>query len=89
MRDTLLFYVLFESVPIPICCAELSIFYSLGSSFSSARVLCSKPPTGGPHESSFLSWEAAFPLVRVKALERSPSDHNPLLVDSGDVTPDL
>lgn len=30
------------------------------------------------------SWEAAFPLVNVKALERLPSDHNPLLLDSGD-----
>jgi hypothetical protein len=29
-------------------------------------------------------WEAAFPLVRVKALNRLPSDHNPLLVDTGD-----
>lgn len=28
-------------------------------------------------------WESAFPLARVKALERPPSDHNPLLVDSG------
>lgn len=30
------------------------------------------------------TWEAAFSLARVKALERLPSDHNPLLVDSGD-----
>ncbi|KAG2613661.1 hypothetical protein PVAP13_4KG399651 [Panicum virgatum] len=29
-------------------------------------------------------WEAAFPMARVKALERPPSDHNPLLLDSGD-----
>jgi endonuclease/exonuclease/phosphatase family metal-dependent hydrolase len=29
-------------------------------------------------------WEAAFPLARVKALERLSSDHNPLLVDSRD-----
>jgi hypothetical protein len=29
-------------------------------------------------------WEAAFPLARVKALERPPSDHNPLLVNLGD-----
>jgi ribosomal protein L10 len=29
-------------------------------------------------------WEAAFPLVRVKALNRLPSDHNPLLIDTGD-----
>jgi hypothetical protein len=28
-------------------------------------------------------WETAFPLVRVKALNRLPSDHNPLLVDAG------
>jgi len=28
--------------------------------------------------------EAAFPLARVKALDRIPSDHNPLLVDLGD-----
>jgi hypothetical protein len=27
---------------------------------------------------------SSFPLARVKALERLPSDHNPLLVDSGD-----
>jgi hypothetical protein len=31
-------------------------------------------------------WESAFPLARVKALERPPSDHNPLLVNSGDNT---
>jgi hypothetical protein len=29
-------------------------------------------------------WEAAFPLARVKALERPPSDHNPLLLNTGD-----
>jgi hypothetical protein len=29
-------------------------------------------------------WEAAFPLVRVRALERPPSDHNPILINSGD-----
>lgn len=29
-------------------------------------------------------WERTFPLARVKALERVPSDHNPLLVDTGD-----
>jgi hypothetical protein len=28
--------------------------------------------------------EATFPLARVKALDRIPSDHNPLLVDLGD-----
>lgn len=27
--------------------------------------------------------EAAFPLARVKALDRIPSDRNPLLVDMG------
>jgi endonuclease/exonuclease/phosphatase family metal-dependent hydrolase len=31
-------------------------------------------------------WESVFPLVRVKALERPPSDHNPLLINSGDNT---
>jgi hypothetical protein len=25
-----------------------------------------------------------FPLARVKTLDRLPSDHNPLLMDSGD-----
>jgi hypothetical protein len=30
------------------------------------------------------AWEAAFPLVNVKALERFPSDHNPLIINSGD-----
>ena len=30
------------------------------------------------------SWENTFPLVRVKALDRLPSDHNPLVLDSGD-----
>jgi endonuclease/exonuclease/phosphatase family metal-dependent hydrolase len=30
-----------------------------------------------------LLWDSAFPLARVKALERLPSDHNPLLVDTG------
>jgi hypothetical protein len=29
-------------------------------------------------------WEAAFPLVRVTTLSKSISDHNPLLIDSGD-----
>ena len=29
------------------------------------------------------SWEIASPLVRVKALDRLPSDHNPLVLDSG------
>jgi len=29
------------------------------------------------------SWDAAFPLASVKALERIPSDHNPLVVNSG------
>jgi hypothetical protein len=29
-------------------------------------------------------WEAAFPLARVKALERPPSDHNPLLLNARD-----
>jgi hypothetical protein len=28
-------------------------------------------------------WEANFPLTRVKALERIPSDHNTLLMDIG------
>jgi endonuclease/exonuclease/phosphatase family metal-dependent hydrolase len=28
-------------------------------------------------------WESAFPLVRVSALAKCISDHNPLLVDSG------
>lgn len=28
--------------------------------------------------------ESAFPLARVKALDKIPSDHNPLLVDLGD-----
>lgn len=30
------------------------------------------------------SLEAAFPLTRVKSLDKLPSDHNPLLVDIGD-----
>jgi hypothetical protein len=30
------------------------------------------------------SWEAAFPLASVKALDRPPSDHNPLVLNSGD-----
>lgn len=30
------------------------------------------------------AWETTFPLARVKALERFPSNHNPLLVDLGD-----
>lgn len=29
-------------------------------------------------------WDAAFPLSSVKALDRFPSDHNPLVLDSGD-----
>jgi hypothetical protein len=29
-------------------------------------------------------WEAAFPLASVKALDRPPSDHNPLLLNVGD-----
>jgi endonuclease/exonuclease/phosphatase family metal-dependent hydrolase len=29
-------------------------------------------------------WEAAFPLARVKALKRPPSDHNPILLNMGD-----
>lgn len=32
------------------------------------------------------AWDVVFPLARVKALNRPPSDHNPLLVDSGDNT---
>ena len=28
-------------------------------------------------------WDAAFPLSSVKALDRFPSDHNPLVLDSG------
>ena len=31
-----------------------------------------------------VSWEQKFPLVSVRALTRSGSDHTPLLVDSGD-----
>lgn len=30
------------------------------------------------------SWEAAFPLASVRALDRLPSDHNPLLLNAGD-----
>ena len=30
------------------------------------------------------SWEAIFPLTRVRALERLTSDHNPLVLDSRD-----
>jgi hypothetical protein len=30
------------------------------------------------------AWEAAFPLVRVRGLDKSTSDHIPLLVDSGE-----
>lgn len=29
-------------------------------------------------------WEQAFPLVRVKGLEKYPSDHNSLVIDTGD-----
>lgn len=32
------------------------------------------------------AWEATFPLVTVKALERLPSDHNPLLLNAGENT---
>ncbi|KAI4973295.1 hypothetical protein ZWY2020_029003 [Hordeum vulgare] len=46
MLDPLLFYVLSEACQ-SLCCAELSIFYSLGSSFSSAGP-CKKPPTAVP-----------------------------------------
>jgi endonuclease/exonuclease/phosphatase family metal-dependent hydrolase len=28
-------------------------------------------------------WDANFPLTRIKALDRLPSDHNPLLLDTG------
>ena len=28
-------------------------------------------------------WNSAFPLARVKALDKLPSDHNPLLLDAG------
>lgn len=30
------------------------------------------------------SWDAAFPLSSIKALDRLPSDHSPLVIDSGD-----
>ena len=30
------------------------------------------------------TWEGAFPLVSVKALERLPSDRNPLIINSGE-----
>jgi hypothetical protein len=30
-----------------------------------------------------ISWEQKFPLVKVRALSRSDSDHNPILTDSG------
>jgi hypothetical protein len=30
------------------------------------------------------TWEAAFPLSTVKALDRFPSDHNPLLLNTGE-----
>lgn len=29
-------------------------------------------------------WESNFPLTRIKALSRLPSDHNPLLLDTGE-----
>jgi hypothetical protein len=29
-------------------------------------------------------WDGSFPMSCVKALERLPNDHNPLLLDSGD-----
>lgn len=29
-------------------------------------------------------WESDFPLARVKSLDRQPSDHNPLMLDTGD-----
>lgn len=32
------------------------------------------------------SWEAHYPLASVKALDRLPSDHNPLLLDAGENT---
>ena len=30
------------------------------------------------------AWEAAFPLATMKALDRLPSDHNPLVLNVGD-----
>jgi hypothetical protein len=33
-----------------------------------------------------MDWSINFPLTRVKTLDRLPSDHNPLLMDSGDST---
>ena len=32
------------------------------------------------------SWENIFPLVKVKKLPRNISDHNPLVVDSGNLS---
>jgi endonuclease/exonuclease/phosphatase family metal-dependent hydrolase len=29
-------------------------------------------------------WESAFPLISIRALERLPSDHNPLRINLGD-----
>lgn len=31
-----------------------------------------------------IAWEAAFPLASVKALDRYSSDHNPLVINTGD-----
>lgn len=46
------------------------------------------PPILAKIDRIFVSttWESAFPLVTVKALERLPSDHNPLILNSGDNT---
>jgi endonuclease/exonuclease/phosphatase family metal-dependent hydrolase len=30
------------------------------------------------------AWEVAFPLASVKAPDRYPSDHNPLVINAGD-----
>jgi endonuclease/exonuclease/phosphatase family metal-dependent hydrolase len=29
-------------------------------------------------------WESNFPIARVKSLDRQPSDHNPLMLDTRD-----
>lgn len=29
-------------------------------------------------------WESNFPLARVKSLDRQPTDHDPLMLDTGD-----
>ncbi|CAN6458931.1 unnamed protein product [Victoria cruziana] len=57
MLDPLLFYVLPESMPIPML-SELSILYSLGSSFSSAGALSALPQQAGwvPLSSLGSSW---------------------------------